>query len=194
MKFLLLSATSFFLILLVACTGEAPSTLSLTVISPTSASSSGYPAPASLGPYPGVGQTAEASGIPTAVPIDPATLPTPDPLLGSVEGVLNLEIDGEPQPVPNQILYLARVLTDTEGKESVASFSRTDSPRTVSGAQGEFKFINVEPGKYGLVIDTVTDSFLLGNPADGGNLLALVESGVEFDFGELVYTDLPLPQ
>ena len=105
-----------------------------------------------------------------------------------------LQAGDEVEPVSNAILYLARIIIDSSGEERVASFNRLESPRTVSGAEGEFAFLNVEPGRYGLVLDIVVESFLLSNPENGEDLIATVEAGGEFNFGDLVYEELPILQ
>lgn len=116
--------------------------------------------------------------------------PTPDPEAGSVSGRILRNND----PAVDITLYLAEVLKDSQGNELIASFSKADSPRTNTDAEGYFTFVNIAPGKYGLVLDTVVDSYLLHYPDNDKEIIIAVEKGKEVDIGELSYDSLPLPQ
>jgi hypothetical protein len=70
---------------------------------------------------------------------------------------------------------------------------RTTPLRTATDEQGNFTFINVPPGEYGLVLDQVIDSYLLLTP-EGESLILTIVSNEQIDLGELNYTDLPVPQ
>lgn len=147
---------------------------------------SSYPAPPVYTgpgyPEPDIAAT-QAAGLAAQV-----ELPEQDPDLGSVTGVLLTNNT----PVVNATLYLAEVLKDDQGRESVASFDRVNSPRTFTDAQGRFRFVNVPPGRYGLVLDKILDSYLLNDPETGGQFLITVEVGQEADLGELDHEDLPV--
>jgi hypothetical protein len=176
---------------LAACQTNNPTeptspSLNLTVIAPTLAS--GYPAPGqNNAAYPAPLQTE-----PTKV-IEPAVDATPDPEMGNVSGVLQLLQDGSANPVPGQALYLAKVLVGSDGEERAAAFDQQTAPRAVTDDLGAFRFINVPPGRYGIVMDIVIESFLLNDPNTGLSLLITVNSGEEVEMGELLFTSLPLP-
>jgi hypothetical protein len=118
--------------------------------------------------------------------------PTQDPTLGAVKGVLQLKTSTGIKPVDHVILYLAEVVRDTEGNERVVSMDRLNSPRAYTDMNGYFEFFNVPPGKYGLVLDTITNSYLLGHPVSGEDMLFEVRAGEVLDTGVLVYNMLPI--
>ncbi|NJN15797.1 MAG: hypothetical protein HC822_05665 [Oscillochloris sp.] len=62
---------------------------------------------------------------------------------------------------------------------------RTTAPTAVTNSRGEFAFVDVEPGRYGLMLDTIQAILLLNDPADGGNFLVEVSGGEIEDIGEI---------
>lgn len=144
--------------------------------------SGAYPAPTSYNPYPepGTEPLSPATESPTAIP------QTPNPNLGVVKGSLLL-VD---QPVGRVILYLAEVVTSASGGRVVA-LDRTKSIRATTDEQGNFVFINVPPGVYGLVFDRIIDSYLLLMPA-GDDLIMTITANEQIDLGALNYDDLPI--
>lgn len=136
------------------------------------------------------------SGTPLASPLNSpiaqpsvsvAPLPTQDPTLGSVIGTL-LE---QGQPVAGRVLYLAEVVKDASGKETAAGYDRANSPRTTLQADGSFRFVNVPPGRYSLVMDLVRQAYMLKNPKDQSDLIADVKVGGTANLGVLDFTQLP---
>ena len=192
--YLLISGTLLSLLVIGGCTAtptELPSSnIPITAPTPTlneqaypaPTFSGAYPAPTSYNPYPepGMGQLATATEAPTAIP------KTPDPNLGVVKGSLLL-VD---QPVARVILYLAEVVTSASGGRVVA-LDRTKSIRATTDEQGDFMFINVPPGAYGLVFDRIIDSYLLLTPA-GDDLIMTITTNEQIDLGALNYDDLPI--
>ncbi len=176
---------------LAACQTESPTaitspSINLTIIAPTLPS--GYPAPGqNNAAYP-----PPAQAQPTQ-PSEPLVEATQDPAMGSVIGVLQLLEGGSAKPVGGQTLYLARVIVGSDGQERAASFSQQTAPRARTDDQGAFRFVNVPPGRYGLVIDIVIESYLLNDPTSGASLLLTVEGPQVVDLGELAFTTLPLP-
>lgn len=163
-----------------------PPIANITVIAPTPTfDENGYPAPTVSGAYPGPDGNVQ---VPPVTKVVPTSIPqTPDPELGVVKGSLLL-LD---KPIGNAILYLAPVITSETGGQMVR-FDRTTSFRTVTNEQGEFNFINIPPGDYGLVIDILIEPYLLLEP-EGDSLIVTVVSNEEIDLGDLNYDDLPLP-
>lgn len=148
-------------------------------------SASAYPAPVepqvTSPDYPGP----EAAARPPAEPT-----PTQDATLGRVKGRL-LE---NSRPAPNVILYLAEVVKDPSGTEMVVSYDRSTSPNTTTDEQGNFVFVNINPGRYGLILDIVVDAYFLHYPGgENKQILFSVEVDQETDLGKLDYDDLPLP-
>lgn len=115
------------------------------------------------------------------------------PGMGRVTGVLQVGAREKPQPAKNALLYLAKTIKDSTGKDSVAALDRVHSPRTVTDNQGRFMFSNVPPGNYGLVLDIITNSFLLMKPGSEEALLIEVPAEKQVDLGTLLYDSLPLP-
>lgn len=133
-------------------------------------SQSGYPAP-----------QGEANSV--------AVLPqvTRDPLLGSIKG--RILLNGK--PVQFADLYLAELLVNEEGKEVVFSFDRHSSLRTQTNQNGEFEFLNVPDGKYGLVYDVIVESVLLLDPRTGDQLKFIIEGGQSIETDDLDFLELP---
>jgi len=117
---------------------------------------------------------------------------TLNPISGTVTGRLSMLNSGNITPLKDEILYLAEVISNNEGKSSFASFDRINSPRTTTDAEGRFIFKNVKPGNYGLVIDVITASYLLNKPGTSDPILIEVIGGNVIDLGELIFEDLPI--
>ncbi len=134
-----------------------------------------------------------ASGTPLASPLNSplaqqaAPLPTQDPTLGSAVG----KITEKGQPMAGRVLYLAEVVKDANGNETAAGYDRINSPRAEVQADGSFRFVNVPPGRYSIVMDVVRQAFMLKNPKDQSDLIVDVTSGGAADFGTLDYDQLP---
>jgi len=119
----------------------------------------------------------------------PYPIPTIDPQLGRIQGRL-LENNN---PIPNMILYLAEVMKDSNGNDLVAGLDRVNSPSTETDAQGNFIFINITEGRYALILDIITNQFLLNYPGSENPIILQVDSGSESNLGDLNYDDLPIP-
>jgi len=124
-----------------------------------------------------------------AMPIADST-PTPDPTKGTVKGVLLVMRGSTKRPVADACLYLAKMLPGSN--DAVAAVDRVSSPRTYTDGTGEFVFHNVDPDRYGLVLDTIVNQYLLLAPSDGGPMVIVVEAGKEANLGKLVYDELPV--
>jgi hypothetical protein len=149
---------------------------------------SGYPPPSS--PIDQSAYPAPAKETQPESSLESEPSPTPDPEAGRVSGRILRNND----PAVDITLYLAEVLKDSQGNELIASFSKADSPRTNTDLEGYFTFINIAPGRYGLVLDTVVDSYFLHYPDNDKEIIVTVEKGKEVNIGELSYDSLPLPQ
>lgn len=114
--------------------------------------------------------------------------------VSTIRGALFLEqVNGEEIPVVGVLLYLAEVLTAQDGTDSLAALDKASSPRAVTTEEGAFEFRSVATGKYGLVLDLVSQSFILMNPQDGETMLISIEDQKTIDLGKLIYPSLPLP-
>lgn len=149
--------------------------------------SPGYPlpsAPTFQSPYPDQGEGGQ---------VFEDVEPEPTPTFDSDKGIIRGKILRNDNPVQDITLYLAEVMKDSEGNELIASFSKTDSPRTSTNQEGSFTFLNITPGRYGLVLDTVIDSYLLHDPENDEQIIISVEQGKEVNIGELSFESLPMP-
>jgi len=134
---------------------------------------------------------ATACSVDSLPPITPTV--TLAPGMSRVTGVLQVGTREESQPAKNALLYLAETIKDSTGSDSFAALDRIRSPRTVADDQGRFVFSNVPPGNYGLVLDVITNSYLLMKPGSEEALLIEVTAEQQVDLGTLLYDSLPLP-
>jgi hypothetical protein len=87
-------------------------------------------------------------------------------------------------------LYLGDILQNNEGAESLVELDRENSPKARLNAMGEFVFVDVPPGRYGLMLDLVRGAVLLNDPDDGSDMIVEIQGGQVMDLGEMAY---PLP-
>lgn len=151
---------------------------------PPPISGPGYPAPTIYSPYP---FTQATNPLPTLGPTLPP--PTKAANTGIVEGTL-LHYN---EPVVNAILYLAGLIKDAQGQDVFASLDRINSPKSLTDDKGNFIFYNIPPGKYGLVLDTVQDSYLLHYPETPQQIIIEVTADSRVSLGELNFQYLPIP-
>lgn len=141
----------------------------------------GYPAPAE-------------NLLQTAYPVGTLPLPsgksaiatTQDPALGSVKGTLILK----GKPVTNVAIYLGGLITDDQGRELVAGYDRTSLLRAYTDENGNFIIYNVPEGRYGLILDLVTQAYLLDTPDGTQSVLLTVKNGETTELGTLEYQEL----
>jgi|WetSurMetagenome_2_1015567.scaffolds.fasta_scaffold108197_1 hypothetical protein len=96
-----------------------------------------------------------------------------------------------PTPALGVFLYLATIHTDKTGKPLAASFDRQTAPRAQTDAAGRFVFVDVPSQQYALILDRISETFLLNSPSDNGDMLLTPEAGEILDVGRLVYSSLP---
>ena len=184
---LFLMGISALLLSLVGCSSSTtPSVPDITVIAPSPTVEEGaYPAPTFAGAYPGPDGNSNVPPVTKVVPT--AIAPTQDASLAMVNGRMLL-LD---EPVVSVIIYLAPIISNEAGDQMVR-FDRATSIRTVTNESGYFTFVNVPPGKYGMVLDKVLDSYLLLAPGGDQNLIIEITGNEQLDLGELKYDDLPV--
>ena len=173
----------FFILILLAGCSSATATATKANPNPTPNSSDGYPAQGSSTVSP------QQAGYPAptdaVMPTAGATATT-NAQLGSVTGYVLVR--GKPA---DGIMYLAAMIKDTSGKESLAGLNPSKSPWCVPDATGKFSFINVQPGRYALVFDDTSQSYVLPKPDTKEVIVITVENAKVVDLGKLDYNTLP---
>jgi hypothetical protein len=192
--------------LLAACTPQpAPPDTQPTSApaAPTAASGTegAYPAPNSAYPGPAGAYPAPSSAYPgpegapdsgPTVSSEPVVVPEPSSAdVGVAHGkIIRITDSGAREPLAGYNLYLGNILQNNEGNESLVELDRGTAPRAQLNALGEFVFVDVPAGRYGLMIDLVRGAALLNDPDDGSDLIVEIQGGQIVDLGEMAY---PLP-
>ncbi len=112
--------------------------------------------------------------------------------MGIIVGKIFVVSGGVEKPADGLILYLAEIIVDEKGNASFAAFERVNSPRATTDDSGSFIFENVRPGSYGLVLDVITNSYMLMKPRTKDPIILEVSKGSVYDLGVLVYDELPI--
>lgn len=129
----------------------------------------------------------------------PATAPekseptiTKAPDAGIVKGTILIEQNGKYLPLKNVDLYLSEILMSPNGIAGVAALRAGSDPRTTTDDQGAFKFNNIAPGKYGLVLYLVMRSYLIDQTDKKASMIITVDANRTTDLGILKYQDFPI--
>jgi hypothetical protein len=137
-----------------------------------------------------VTQAEESFVSPQNTPVPLPTLPTPSSQDVAVVGGVLLRDTGvaQSEPMVEATVQLARVIKSEDGTPMMAA-SGDDSPTTETNENGQFVFIDVPSGTYGIVVVTPVGSFLLKEDT-GADALFDVQQGETVDLGEFK-TELP---
>lgn len=151
-------------------------------------------APATDTSYPAASQN-QGFGVTPGYPAAtnaPVIVPTwtTAPGTGVVSGVL--KVHGK--PVKGILLYLGTFLKNSAGQEFTAVVEPAKSPSTNTDESGNFTFINLQPGRYSLIMDNVAKQYLLYKPNSKDYIAIDLPAGGKVDLGTLDYSDLPVPQ
>jgi len=164
---------------------------------PAATAVSAYPGPGATGAYPGPGATGAypaPGNEPPAPTVSMEPIIVPQPASGEVgitTGTL-YRIDGENRiPITNATLYLGALLQTAEGVDAMVQMDRNVAPKTITNGLGQFLFLDLPPGRYGLMLDAIEGALLLNQPDDGTDLIIEVTGGQVNDLGELAY---PFPE
>ncbi len=88
-------------------------------------------------------------------------------------------------------MYLAELTKDASGQETGAGLDRVVRHGAISIEDGSFVFKNVSPGRYALIMDLVSNAYMLRKPDGNGDLVIDVKTGETTALGILVYVELP---
>lgn len=117
---------------------------------------------------------------------------------GAISGQLIAKsIDGVYVPLNGYIIGLATLVPREDGDgDLAAAYDPSNSPSTRTNEFGQFVFNEMEPGRYGLILDAVVNQALLSYPPDSeegkGSILIELEAEQHFDLGTLQYDSLPV--
>lgn len=115
---------------------------------------------------------------------------TPYSGLGAVKGKLSIN----DHPVVDVNIFLAAIITDSNGEEFIAELDQLSSPRSHTHSNGEFLISNVKPGRYALILDVAVNSFLLEALDSQDPFLITIFPDEILNLGDLDYQDLPIPE
>ncbi len=118
------------------------------------------------------------------------TIPTPAGETATVTGYI-LQDKSNPKPPAVMLLALARVIIGPDGAPMVARFDRDEAPHTLTDINGRFVFTDIPPGQYAIIVDRISDAFMLKHPDTGDDFIIEVPSGEVVDLGKIVYNTLP---
>jgi len=91
------------------------------------------------------------------------------------------------------VFFLANVMKDTKtGLELSTSLDRNNIQRRVSNKDGQIEFVNVPPGRYGLILLDGASTYSLVNPDDGKAILLQQRLVLSSNLKQLNFVNLPL--
>lgn len=134
-------------------------------------------------------------GQPKSIPSTkdyPTPSVTQDPKMGRVQAVILYETQGQYLPFKLMDFYITPILSDPTGNYRVTGLDRATAPGARTDEKGFLYFPNVAPGEYALIIDNVTQGWLLPETTGKGAITVKVEAGKLTDLGTLKYQSLPI--
>lgn len=115
----------------------------------------------------------------------PEILPTPQPSMGVVSGVILDDRTGAAPP--EAAVYMGSVVTTDTGIR-VVRLERSEDPYAIPLADGFFLFPVVEPGEYGLILVHPDISFVVDDPDTGYSLIFTVEPDQRVELNRITIT------
>jgi hypothetical protein len=111
-----------------------------------------------------------------------ALMPTSQAGYGTVTG--RLVSQGTDRPLDNKTVYLGAITDASDTNFSVAALDKF-SPMFTTDGQGNFIFIDVPPGRYGLILESVLDTVLLADLSTGKEIVIVVAADQTIDLGKI---------
>jgi hypothetical protein len=135
-------------------------------------------------PLPSIKTVVQTSPLsPTQPAPTPVVIPTSQPGYGTVRGTL--VIAPEASVVVGE-MFLAEAVKTSDPNIKMPALDIEHSPRAVFQRRtGEFVFVDVPPGEYGLIAWEPFSSILVNDPKTGNTLFILVEPDRVIELGEL---------
>lgn len=135
----------------------------------------------------------ETEGVDTGYPLFSQTaISLPTPTFNTSKAIAIATIYYDDTPLVNRDFFLASILQDSGGNETVGRIDRSEAPRGVSDINGTVTFYNVSPGRYALVLFEDLSSYLLLDPSNGEPIIFTLTEGEIQDLGRFTFTDLPI--
>ena len=126
-------------------------------------------------------------------PTSPLSAAATNATTGSLSGQIVVHAKDGDKSVQEMIIALAAVIRDDKGIAKVAGYDASNSPNTLTDAEGKFTISDVPPGTYALILDAVLKSHMLTYPATEETILVDIKAGESASTGLLEYDSLPLP-
>ncbi|MEM3485496.1 MAG: hypothetical protein QXI12_07720 [Candidatus Methanomethyliaceae archaeon] len=83
-------------------------------------------------------------------------------------------------------LYLGKAVPTSDPNVELIELDENSSPRAIiDRTTGEFIFLNVEPGKYGIIAWEPMKSILVNDPETGSTLFVILSAGQVKDIGTI---------
>lgn len=113
----------------------------------------------------------------------PFVVPTPDQASGVVTG--QLFYSGTDEPVMNNTLYLGFKIYLTPGPDYTYGFTQHGSPRVTTDDKGRFAIGGIPPGKYIVLLWSLSGTSMAHYPESNQELEINVEAGKLLDLGRI---------
>jgi len=158
--------------------------------SPTKLEVADYPPPAEQQSpaYPAPSQYATAAPSTPAIRYSAVTpIPvTPVSGRGAVTGLVIRHLAGVPVgPIAEIRLFLAKVITDEDAPLKVARLNEESAPSSLTNTEGQFVFVNVEPGKYALILELPMGAMLAHDEVADRDVIVDVVADEVVELGEV---------
>lgn len=138
------------------------------------------------------------SPLTSPLPTPPAVEIETSSISGAISGqIIAKTVEGAYVPLAGYTIGLGTLVPREDGEgDMAAAYDPSNSPTTTTNEFGQFVFNDIEPGRYGLILDAVVNqallSYPLGSEEGNGSILMELEADQHVDLGTLRYDSLPL--